>query len=46
MAQARRLADDCAFMLMGQLVEAGPTEQLFTAAKQARTREYLAGRFG
>ena len=46
MAQARRLADDCAFMLMGRVVEAGPTEQLFTSATDPRTRDYLAGRFG
>ncbi len=46
MAQARRVGDDSVFMLLGRVVEAGPTEQLFTAARDERTRDYLAGRFG
>ena len=45
--QARRLADRCAFFLMGKCVEIGETEALFTGAtKDSRTRDYLAGRFG
>lgn len=46
MAQARRVSDVCAFMLLGELVEHGPTERVFTDARDPRTREYLAGRFG
>jgi phosphate transport system ATP-binding protein len=45
--QARRLADRTAFFLMGELVEIGETEPLFTGqVKDPRTRDYLEGRFG
>ena len=45
--QARRLADRTAFFLMGECVEVGPTEDLFTGAvKDERTRQYVEGRFG
>ena len=44
--QARRVADRTAFLLMGELVEEGPTAELFAGARDARTRDYLAGRFG
>lgn len=45
--QARRLADRTAFFLSGECVEVGPTEDLFTRqVKDARTREYVEGRFG
>ncbi len=45
--QARRLADRTAFFLMGELVEIGETEALFTGqVKDVRTRDYLEGRFG
>ena len=45
--QARRLADRTAFFLDGQCVEIGVTEDLFTRqVKDARTREYVEGRFG
>jgi len=46
MGQARRISDACAFMLLGELVEHGATEQVFTGARDSRTRDYLAGRFG
>ena len=46
MGQAQRVSDSCAFMLMGELVEHGRTEQLFCAAKDARTSDYVQGRFG
>jgi phosphate transport system ATP-binding protein len=51
MQQAARASDNTAFFLMdgdraGQLVEYGPTEQLFTAPKDSRTEEYITGRFG
>lgn len=45
--QARRLADRTAFFLMGECVEIGATEDLFTGnVKDQRTRDYLEGRFG
>jgi phosphate transport system ATP-binding protein len=45
--QARRLADRTAFFLMGECVEIGDTEALFTGEVQdPRTRDYLEGRFG
>jgi phosphate transport system ATP-binding protein len=46
MSQARRISDTCAFMLLGEMVESGATERVFTDARDPRTREYLAGRFG
>jgi len=33
-------------MYLGELVEIGPTEQIFTAPKHRRTDDYLTGRFG
>jgi phosphate transport system ATP-binding protein len=44
--QARRIADRVAFMYLGDLVEIGETEQVFTAPREERTREYIAGVFG
>jgi phosphate transport system ATP-binding protein len=44
--QARRLADRTAFFLGGRCVEIAPTEDLFGAAKDQRTIDYLEGRFG
>ena len=46
MQQAARVSDTTAFFLLGELVETGPTEQLFTAPKDSRTESYLTGRFG
>jgi phosphate transport system ATP-binding protein len=46
MAQAQRLSQQTAFFLMGQLVEYGPTEGLFSSPQDARTADYLQGRFG
>lgn len=43
--QARRLADYVIFMYLGDLIEAGPAEEVFSNPKQVRTREYLAGAF-
>ncbi len=45
-AQAGRVADYTAFIYMGELIEYGPTEELFTAPKNPKTEEYLTGRFG
>ncbi|UUY06307.1 phosphate ABC transporter ATP-binding protein [Svornostia abyssi] len=44
--QAYRVADHVAFMYLGDLVEYGPTEQVFHAPTQHRTREYVGGAFG
>jgi phosphate transport system ATP-binding protein len=46
MQQAQRVADYTAFMYLGELVEFGPTEQIFRSPRMARTREYLSGHFG
>jgi phosphate transport system ATP-binding protein len=44
--QARRIADRVAFMYLGDLIELGDTEQIFTAPRDEQTREYIAGVFG
>lgn len=41
--QARRIADDCIFLLNGQLWEQGSTRELFEAPTRQETRDYLAG---
>jgi phosphate transport system ATP-binding protein len=45
-AQAGRISDYTAFMYLGELIEYGTTETLFTAPKDPRTEEYLTGKFG
>jgi phosphate transport system ATP-binding protein len=44
--QAARVSNVTAFMYMGELVEMGPTEQMFTAPKDRKTDDYVTGRFG
>ncbi|MBN1506560.1 MAG: phosphate ABC transporter ATP-binding protein [Sedimentisphaerales bacterium] len=44
--QASRVSERCAFFLMGELVEIGPTRDLFTVPKDKRTDDYITGRFG
>jgi phosphate transport system ATP-binding protein len=44
--QARRIADTSAYLLLGELVEFQPTEQLFTAPRDPRTADYVQGRYG
>ena len=44
--QAYRVADRVAFMYLGDLVEYGPSDEVFGAPKQKRTREYVSGAFG
>lgn len=44
--QAARASDYTAFMYMGELVEFGATEQIFTKPKDAKTESYITGRFG
>ena len=46
MQQAARCADQVGFMYLGELVELGSAEQIFTAPREQRTREYITGRFG
>ncbi|MDH5492287.1 MAG: phosphate ABC transporter ATP-binding protein, partial [Myxococcales bacterium] len=46
MQQAARVSDGTAFFYMGELVETGPTEQIFTRPAEKRTEEYITGRFG
>lgn len=46
LAQARRISDRCAFMLLGELVEVGPTAAMFAAPRDPRTRAYLGGEYG
>ena len=46
MQQASRASDYTAFMFLGELVEYGATEQVFTAPANKRTEDYITGRFG
>ena len=46
MQQAARVSDSTAFMLTGELVEHGPTGQMFTTPQDTRTEEYVTGKFG
>ncbi len=46
MAQARRASDECVFMLLGKLIEHSRTADLFLSPKEARTAEYIEGRYG
>jgi len=45
-AQAARVSDYTAFLYLGELIEYGPTEKLFTVPRDKRTEEYLTGKFG
>jgi phosphate transport system ATP-binding protein len=44
--QAARVSQRTAFVLLGEVLEDGPTAELFTAPKNARTGDYIEGRFG
>ena len=46
MQQAARVATETAFMLLGELVEFGPTPHVFENPKDRRTEDYLSGRYG
>lgn len=46
MAQAARVSQKTAFFHMGRLVEAGPTDEMFTNPRDSRTQDYITGRFG
>jgi len=45
-AQAARVSDFTAFLYLGELVEFGPSEKLFSVPEDKRTEEYLTGKFG
>ncbi len=46
MQQAARVSDLTAFLYVGELIEYGETEQLFTNPREERTEQYITGRFG
>lgn len=46
MQQALRIADKTAFFLLGEMVELGETEKLFSVPQDKRTEDYITGRFG
>ena len=46
MQQAARISDETGFMLLGELVEMGPTREIFTHPRDKRTEDYVTGRYG
>lgn len=46
MQQAARIADKTAFFLLGELIESGDTDKMFSTPKDKRTEDYITGRFG
>ena len=46
MAQARRISDECIFMLLGEIMEHDRTENLFLNPKNSKTSDYIEGRYG
>ena len=46
MQQAARVSDDTGFMLMGELIEFGSTDNIFTNPEKKQTEDYISGRFG
>ena len=46
MQQAARISDKTGFFLLGDLVEYGDTEQIFSAPQNPETEKYITGRFG
>jgi phosphate transport system ATP-binding protein len=46
MAQARRSTDECLFMLLGELIEHGKTDQVFLKPAKEKTEMYIQGRYG
>ncbi len=46
MQQAARISDKTAFFLLGELIEFGDTEQMFSMPKNKKTEDYITGRFG
>ena len=46
MQQAARVSQFTAFMYLGELVEFGETNKVFTSPRDKRTQDYITGRFG
>jgi len=46
MQQASRVSDVSAYMLLGEMIEIGPTAALFSAPRDKRTEDYITGRYG
>ena len=46
MAQARRVSDECIFMLLGEIMEHNRTEDLFISPQNPKTADYIEGRYG
>lgn len=46
MQQALRISDNTAFFLLGELIESGPTQTIFSRPADKRTEDYITGRFG
>ena len=46
MQQAARISDKTAFFLLGEVIEYGNTDQIFSMPKDKRTEDYITGRFG
>ncbi len=46
MQQAARVSDCCAFLMLGEIVETGPTSTVFTRPRDKRTEDFLTGKFG
>ena len=46
MQQAARISDRTAFFLLGEMVEMGPTDKIFSTPEDKRTEDYISGRFG
>jgi phosphate transport system ATP-binding protein len=46
MQQAARVSDWVGFFLLGEMIEYGPTQEVFTRPKDQRTENYITGRFG
>lgn len=46
MAQARRVSDECIFMLLGELIEHNDTDDLFLNPRNPKTADYIEGRYG
>jgi phosphate transport system ATP-binding protein len=46
LGQAARCADHVAFLYLGEMIEDGSAEQMFTAPRQPRTQDFVRGRFG
>lgn len=46
MSQALRISDKTVFFLLGEIIEEGPTLELFERPKKKKTEEYITGRFG